>query len=1388
MGAPGVSRIAAAGALWCAIAGAQGIIQTFAGTDWLFSGDGKPAIEAPLGRVDGVALDAAGNLYLTDPGNHMVMKIDAAGILTVVAGNGLSGYSGDGGPARNASLRIPRKLAFDPAGNLLIAEARLRRVTPQGIISTVGDPSVSPGDGLVVDRVGNIYFSDGGRNQARKLSPNGVITTVAGTGQPGYSGDGGPADRAMLNDPRGLALDAAGNLYIVDLANFRVRKVGLDGIITTFAGNGIRGNSGDGGPATSASIFPSTPIAFGPGGDLYLLSGGGVRKVSPLGIISTVATGLGGRGMTVDSTGVVYVADSGNNRVRRLGLDGIITTVAGSGTYRRSPEGTPAASGWLDNVFELAVDRTGELYYAERDAQRVRRVTPDGVLVTAITTPGDTPTGVAFDPENTLHVFGGDGRLYRVTPAGTRTTVATFPSSPSRIAFDGAGNVYVPDRDGHLIRKRSRDGAITVFAGTGEPGFSGDGGPAESARINLPHGVTVDPGSNVVFTDTGNNRVRRITPQGIISTIAEVGGPVGVAAHRDGSLYVTSGNRVHKVAPNGVLSVFAGGVASGFSGDGGPAPDATLRNANALAVDEAGNVYISDNENGRIRVVLVPPPTFQASAASVSLTARAGGAVTPPSPLNVTGSAVGLAFSVGLSTANGADWLRSSLPAAEMPAALEVTADPAGLAAGTYNGTITITAPNAVPPTRTVAVTFTVAPADVGRLTVEPAGITFGFVRGAGAATRRLSVTNPAAALAFTASTSERWLSVTPASGAASAIVPGNLSVTANPAGMAEGTYSGRVTVTNTSTSERAEAVVIMTITASLRSILLSQTGLTFISVVGGGPAPAQSFGVLNAGVGQMGWTASSTTLAGGGWLAVSPASGSTDASSLTVPAVSVAVNPSGLAAGRYYGQAEVRAAGAVNSPQYVSVVLNVLPAGSNPGALVRPSGLIFSANVGTSPGSQDVTVSNLAGSPASFVSNGLTFDGANWFVHAPTNAVVDPQQPVRMVVQSEPAGLGAGVRRGVVTLLFQDGSVRTVNLLLVLVAGGTSRLTGQAACVPTRLLPVFTTLGSEFRVPAGWPLPVEARVVDDCANPLVTGSVMASFSNGDPPLTLVSLRDGRWSGTWQPRNTATDQVTVTLAAENLEPRLQGTARVGGVLQTSEALPVVGSGGVVSAASYAALAPVSPGSLVSIFGTRLSDGERIATTLPLGTQLGAVTAVLGGRPLPLLYARDDQLNAVIPYDLPVNTRHQLLVRRGAVLSLPEPVTIAAAQPAVFTKNASGRGQGVIVDVNGLYVEPGNPARARDAVVIYCSGLGAVDPPVAVGAAAPVSPLSHVVNPVSVTIGGRAAEWFFAGLTPGLSALYQVNVYVPEGVAAGDAVPVVITVAGQSSPPVTMAAR
>jgi uncharacterized protein (TIGR03437 family) len=264
------------------------------------------------------------------------------------------------------------------------------------------------------------------------------------------------------------------------------------------------------------------------------------------------------------------------------------------------------------------------------------------------------------------------------------------------------------------------------------------------------------------------------------------------------------------------------------------------------------------------------------------------------------------------------------------------------------------------------------------------------------------------------------------------------------------------------------------------------------------------------------------------------------------------------------------------------------------------------------------------------------------------------------------------------------------------------------------------------------------------------------------------------------------------VTAQIPEQNLQGSISVSGRLNPNADPPQVNSGGVVSAASFAQSGVLAPGSFVSIYGARFADGLNVANGYPWSTELVGTTVILGGRLLPLYFTSDGQINAVVPVDTPINTRQQLIVQRGSKYAVPESVTIAAAQPAVFTPSQTGKGQGYVLvhDATGVetLTDAAHPAKAGDVLVTYCAGLGVTNPAVPDGQPASSTSLTPTVNTVTMTIGGVNANVIFAGLAPGFIALYQVNAIMPSGVAPGSAVPVTLSVGGQTSPVVTMAAK
>ena len=413
-------------------------------------------------------MDGAGNVYIADEGNDRIRKVDSAGVITTVAGTGVRGSSGDGGPAVDARLWSPSSVAVDGAGNLFFADSgndRIRKVGAAGTITTVagtgefgdGGPAVNarlyrPSD-VAVDGAGNVFIADSFNDRIRKVDATGTISTVAGTGRIGFGGDGGPAVNARLYRPSGVAVDGVGNVFIADSFNDRIRKVDASGTISTVAGTGRSGFGRGGGPAVQARL--SRPS-----------------------------------GVAVDGAGNLFIADSGNNRIRKVDATGTISTVAGTGRTGFGGDGGPAVNARLSRPSGVAVDGAGNLFIADSGNDRIRKVDSAGVITTVAGT-------VEFG-------FSGDGG-----PA-----VQAQLHGPSGVAVDGAGNVYIADRDNKRIRKVDATGTIATIAGTVEFGFSGDGGPASQAQLRNPEGVAVDGADNLFIADSGNHVVRKLTPVG----------------------------------------------------------------------------------------------------------------------------------------------------------------------------------------------------------------------------------------------------------------------------------------------------------------------------------------------------------------------------------------------------------------------------------------------------------------------------------------------------------------------------------------------------------------------------------------------------------------------------------------------------------------------------------------------------------------------------------------------------------------------------------------------------------------------------------------------------------------------------------------------------------
>jgi sugar lactone lactonase YvrE len=559
--------------------------------------------------------DSSGNIYIAAPTSANIFKL-SAGVLSVYAGQGFGGYGGDGSVAGNSSVVLgnPGAIAFDSAGNMFIAdygESRIRRVDAvTGKFSTYAGTGtkcahgINPcGDGgaataallnlpeaLAFDSSNNLYIADANNNRIRRVDAvTGIITTYAGTltdnGTHNQSnactnpntacGDGGAATSAFLNFPEGIAFDSAGNLYIADTFDNRVRVVSPSGTINAFAGNGgscllSTRSCGDGAAAVNAQLHRPQGVFADASANVYIADtlDHRIRFVDAptktiVTVVGTGAQGFGGDGglgskamlnspvsLNVDSSGNMLIADSGNQRIRTV-TSGNISTVAGGGN---GGDGGPANQALLALPYGVAEDAAGNLYIADQFNNRIRKVTnPTGANPIITTVAGNGNLG-----------YSGDGGL----------AVNATLNQPSTVVVDSNGNIFISDTQNFVIRRvDANTGNISTYAGVaGQTCFPttalcGDGGPATSANFAFPLGITLDSANNLYIADWYGYKIRMVT------------------------------------ASTGTISTFAGTGIAGFKGDGGPANAAHLDHPSSVAVDSAGNVYIDDQYNMRIRRV-----------------------------------------------------------------------------------------------------------------------------------------------------------------------------------------------------------------------------------------------------------------------------------------------------------------------------------------------------------------------------------------------------------------------------------------------------------------------------------------------------------------------------------------------------------------------------------------------------------------------------------------------------------------------------------------------------------------------------------------------------------------------------------------------------------------
>ncbi|MES2581195.1 MAG: hypothetical protein V4627_00635 [Pseudomonadota bacterium] len=647
-------------------------VSTFAGSDGQTLVDGVGS-SARFGRASAIAMDGAGNKYVADSVTHSIRKISPAGVVTTLAGNGTAGFID--GTGANARFNTPMGVAVDGAGNVYVSDTSnnaIRKIAPSGAVTTLagmGPPGMvdavgsaaqfNQPYGIAVDAAGTVYVGDTYNRVIRKITPSGAVSTLAGSGQSGFA-DGVGAN-AVFNEPKGVVVDSAGTLYVTDF--YTVRKISASGVVTTLTGAWLSGGEVDG--ALGVARFGGLAgIAMDGTGNLYVTDDhtpGSIRKISNAGVVTTLARGNQGlvdgsglpsmlqtpAGLVADNTGNLFVVNK-SATISMLSPTGVVTNLAGP------PLGFWAADGMgtttrFSTPNDVATDAAGNVYVADLGSLSIRKITPSGAVTTLAGGFGrdlidgigtaarfKSPSNLAVDSAGNVYVIDFEDQtltiiLRKITPTGVVTTLfgngtaglvdatgatVRLPYATKGIAVDGAGVLYLSAQ--HAILKITPNGLVTTLAGNvNSAGFVD--GTASAARFNYLRGIAVDAAGNVYVADHDNNAIRKISPQGQVTTLVTGSpmGPVGVAVDPAGNIYATGdvlalpyfgsyryhGGNAYKISSTGVVTAVAGGGSASGQVDG-PAASARFNYVAGIAVDGAGNVFVADYNNNAIRKIV----------------------------------------------------------------------------------------------------------------------------------------------------------------------------------------------------------------------------------------------------------------------------------------------------------------------------------------------------------------------------------------------------------------------------------------------------------------------------------------------------------------------------------------------------------------------------------------------------------------------------------------------------------------------------------------------------------------------------------------------------------------------------------------------------------------
>lgn len=778
--------------------------------------------------------------------------------------------------------------------------------------------------------------------------------------------------------------------------------------------------------------------------------------------------------------------------------------------------------------------------------------------------------------------------------------------------------------------------------------------------------------------------------------------------------------------------------------------------------------------------VIGQPAVLQSSAVNLDFVAVSGGDPPPsqsvaivPTDGRVRNYAVTLESGSGLpagARAAAPPWLSVTPDDGQVPTRISVSVDQAGLSSGLHAARVVVTTPGDSTREPIVVNVNLRVQAQAPRLEVSPALLRFAARQGGPSRLQQVLALRNAGGggnlpFTLTVAGASRWLSISPASGQTQRGVAVPVAVIADITGLAVGQHRDVIRITWA--GGVIEAPVVLFLSEPGPQLDLNVKGVTFRTRQGGSLATTRQVRVLNRGTGSFTFNAEITR--GAGWLSVSPSSGPvTPATSGTLtlgllPAVAN-LNP-----GAYYALVRVTASGALGSPQYLLVVLEVQPASAPTVLDFEPSGVVFLLPPGSGTQSAVFSISANSQTPVAFQAAASTLDGGGWLSVSPSSGASAGNQTTEVTITASASGLAPGVYRGEVDLA-RGTVVRTINVTLIVAEAAASlpALAVRAAgCVPTSLAVTQTGLPNHFSVPAGWPATVIVNLRDNCGRAVSEASVIATFSNGDPPLSLTGDGTGNYSATWQP-GTAAKQVNLTVRATAAGLSTGTSLIIGDVTENN--VPILARNGTIHNLNPKLGGPLSPGVVASVFGAGLASVTESTGQVPLLTSYKGTSVIIGPFDVPLYFVSPGQVNVQLPTELAANRQYSIVVEANNALTLPDTIDVVPVQPGVA---AFPDGRLIAQHADFTLVDEARPARRGELLIMYLVGLGETTPSVPSGTPSPSSPLGLPKVPPTVTIDGQPVDIVFAGLTPGGVGLFQINFYVPANARTGVPLDVVV---------------